>query len=152
MYCEFFDSPIGRITITADDKHIVRMTLDDCFEQPNPSPLTSTAHRQLKEYFEGNRKNFDLPLLMQGTDFQISVWNALKEIPYGQTRCYSDIAANISKPKASRAVGGAVHVNPFLIVIPCHRCIAKNGGIGGFAHGTDIKSALLKIEGIIIQQ
>jgi methylated-DNA-[protein]-cysteine S-methyltransferase len=104
------------------------------------------AHSQLLEYFRGKRKHFNIPLNIQGTNFQKQVWKALQSIPYGQTQSYQDIAKTINNPKAVRAVGNANNKNPIPIIIPCHRVIAKNGTIGGFAVEISVKETLLKLE------
>lgn len=108
------------------------------------------AAAQLTEYFAGKRKVFDLPLDPQGTEFQKRVWQALREIPYGTTCSYGEIAAKVGNPKASRAVGGANNKNPIAIVIPCHRVIGANGSLVGYASGLQTKEALLKLEGILL--
>lgn len=98
------------------------------------------------EYFNGQRKSFDLPLNPKGTEFQKKVWNALLNIPYGSTCSYKDIAVNIGNEKACRAVGGANNKNPIFIIIPCHRVIGKNGSLVGYGGGLDIKLKLLELE------
>lgn len=103
---------------------------------------------QIEDYFQGKRKTFDVPLDLRGTDFQIDVWRALLRIPYGTTKSYSDIAEVINRPRAVRAVGGAIGANPVSIVVPCHRVIGKDGALTGFGGGLKIKEELLKIEGI----
>ena len=102
---------------------------------------------ELTEYFSGTRTTFRLPIAFTtGTPFQNSVWNALRDIPYGETRSYEDIAAAIGNPKAVRAIGQANKKNPLLLLVPCHRVINKNGSIGGFACGVEIKEQLLQLE------
>lgn len=108
--------------------------------------LLEEAERQLQEYFAGRLQHFDLPLHPQGTEFQKKVWKALMSIPYGETRSYGEIAKQIGKEKAVRAVGGANHVNPISIVIPCHRVIGKNGSLTGYGGGLKIKETLLILE------
>jgi len=103
---------------------------------------------ELHAYFDGRLREFSIPLKAEGTDFQMSVWEALQEIPYGETLSYKEVAEQIGKPKAARAIGGAVGKNPIPIIIPCHRVLAAGGKLGGFAGGTDIKKWLLAIEGI----
>jgi methylated-DNA-[protein]-cysteine S-methyltransferase len=103
---------------------------------------------EIEDYFEGKRHTFDTPLDLKGTDFQISVWQALLRIPYGTTKSYSEIAQEIHRPKAVRAVGGAIGANPVSIVVPCHRVIGKDKTLTGFGGGLEIKQELLKIEGI----
>ncbi|OAB38220.1 cysteine methyltransferase [Paenibacillus macquariensis subsp. defensor] len=101
---------------------------------------------ELIEYFEGNRQSFTVPFDFHGTPFQLAVWNALCEIPYGQTKSYSDIANTILKPAAVRAVGTAIGANPVLVTIPCHRVIGKNGSLTGYRGGLDMKTKLLELE------
>ncbi|MBU3160256.1 methylated-DNA--[protein]-cysteine S-methyltransferase [Clostridium frigoris] len=112
----------------------------------NETVLLKGANRQLQEYFSGKRKVFDLPLAPSGTEFQQKVWHALREIPYGKTNSYKDIAKNIGNIKAARAVGMANNKNPILIFIPCHRVIGSNGKLVGYAGGLDVKEKLLNIE------
>jgi methylated-DNA-[protein]-cysteine S-methyltransferase len=101
---------------------------------------------EIKEYLAGKRKNFTIPMKYRGTAFQISVWRALCEIPYGQTKTYSDIADLIHKPTAVRAVGTAIGANPILITVPCHRVIGKNGRLTGYRGGIEMKKRLLELE------
>ncbi|MCI1290517.1 MAG: methylated-DNA--[protein]-cysteine S-methyltransferase [Lactobacillus sp.] len=115
-------------------------------EQAKPSALTNQAAAELTEYFSGRRRKFDLPLKMNGTPFQIAVWQAALQVPYGQTASYKDLARNIGKPGASRAVGQALHKNPLLIVVPCHRIIGSTGKLTGYGCGFDLKQKLLQLE------
>lgn len=110
------------------------------------SPLLDKAVRQLEAYLAGSLRVFDLPLTLEGTSFQKSVWQALCTIPYGETRSYGDIAAQIGNPKASRAVGGANNKNSIAVVIPCHRVIGATGNLVGYAGGLNIKQYLLDLE------
>lgn len=110
------------------------------------TPLLRDAVLQLTEYFAGQRKKFDLPLSLRGTPFQCSDWEALCTIPYGQTRSYRQIAEQIGCPKGFRAVGMANHENPIMIIVPCHRVIAADGSLGGYACGLDAKRFLLELE------
>ena len=109
--------------------------------------LIKETYKQLGEYFDKKRKTFDLPLTLNGTDFQIKAWKALQKIPYGKTRTYGEMAAMIGNPKACRAVGNANNRNPIHIVIPCHRVIGSNGSLTGYAAGLDVKQKLLELEG-----
>jgi methylated-DNA-[protein]-cysteine S-methyltransferase len=102
---------------------------------------------ELIEYFQGKRKSFTVPFDYHGTPFQLAVWNALCEIPYGETKSYSDIATHIQKPAAVRAVGAAIGANPVLISVPCHRVIGKSGKLTGYRGGLEMKTQLLKLEG-----
>lgn len=107
--------------------------------------------KQLLEYWRGERRKFDLPKVLRGTEFQRDVWNALLNIGYGETCSYAHIANIIGRPKAIRAVGGAAGQNPLLIVIPCHRVIGKSGSLTGFSSGLDLKKYLLQLEGHAIR-
>lgn len=106
--------------------------------------------QEILEYLTGKRREFVLPMDVRGSEFQLSVWNALKEIPYGFTKSYSDIAASIQKPSAVRAVGAAIGANPILITVPCHRVIGKNGSLTGYRGGLNMKTKLLELEGFSI--
>jgi methylated-DNA-[protein]-cysteine S-methyltransferase len=110
------------------------------------SPILRETATQLTEYFGGKRRAFDLPLAPRGTDFMLSVWKTLRDIPFGETRSYKEIAARVGKPKASRAVGMANNRNPIAILIPCHRVIGANGGLVGYAGGLSVKRFLLDLE------
>ena len=104
--------------------------------------------RQLDEYFAGTRRRFDFPHRLHGTPFQEKVWAALRDIPYGETRSYKDIAEAIGHPKAFRAVGMANHANPICIAVPCHRVVGSNGSLTGYAGGVEKKRFLLELEGV----
>ena len=108
--------------------------------------LLNQAEQQLNEYFRGDRKSFDVPLEMQGTSFQKSVWKALVQIPFGKTISYAELAQRIGRPKAFRAVGNANGKNPICIMVPCHRVIAADSTLGGYSYGLKIKTALLNLE------
>ncbi len=110
------------------------------------APVILETARQLGEYFQGTRTAFDLPLDLRGTPFQLKVWQALRQIPYGETRSYGEVARAVNAPKASRAVGGANGCNPVGIIVPCHRVIASSGGLGGFSCGLEYKKKLLTLE------
>lgn len=143
-----YDTPIGKILIEDDGFSITRLTLAEENEKSsdNESELARKAYVQLCEYFDKQRKAFDLPLNPKGTAFQKSVWSALCQIPYGQTCSYEHIAKQIGSPKACRAVGSANNKNPILIVIPCHRVIGKNGSLTGYGAGLPVKQFLLELE------
>lgn len=143
----FCESPLGKIWITEKDGKISRIAYheeDEC--EISGTPLIKETIRQLGEYFCGERKTFDVPILIEGTEFQKKVWQALMTIPYGKTVCYGDIAKQIGQPKASRAVGGANNKNKIPIIIPCHRVIGANGKLVGYADGLDKKELLLNLE------
>ena len=110
------------------------------------TPLMAVVCRQLDEYFAGARKEFDIPLLLHGSPFQLKVWKALQAIPYGEVVTYKDIANSIGNPKAVRAVGMANHCNPIAVIVPCHRVVGVGGKLVGYAGGVDIKRYLLNLE------
>ncbi|MDO4816408.1 MAG: methylated-DNA--[protein]-cysteine S-methyltransferase [Bacillota bacterium] len=139
------DTPLGKMFLEGDDRYITALRFGE-LEEDCPSPILCMAEKQLGEYFAGSRKEFELPLNPRGTEFQKSVWNALLEIPYGETASYGEIAAKIGNPKASRAVGMANNRNPIAIIIPCHRVIGAGGKLTGYAGGLDKKEFLLKLE------
>jgi len=147
----YYDSPVGRMELEASQGKLCKATLLDgtvAEQASDPASLevVKAARAQLAEYFAHKRKVFDLPLLLQGTPFQKQVWQALQQIPYGETRTYGEIAAAILKPKAARAVGMANHNNHIIIIVPCHRVIGSNGSLTGYAGGVDVKDYLLKLE------
>ena len=156
-YVYFYDTKIkelGTLGIGADDNRITNLFFE--FETENvkknkdytikETPLIKKAATQLFEYLNGKRKNFDLPLLKDGTDFQVSVWNELIKIPYGETRSYKYIAIAINNEKAVRAVGMANNRNKISIFIPCHRVIGMNKKLVGYGGGLQIKEFLLNLE------
>jgi methylated-DNA-[protein]-cysteine S-methyltransferase len=142
------DSPLGSLTLASSDKGLAAVRFGDA--APHGCTLDSDANaepiRQINEYFLGQRTCFDLSIDPVGTSFQLAVWRELLAIPYGETRSYGDIAKQLNKPGASRAVGMANHHNPVAIVIPCHRVIGQNGSLTGYAGGVDLKQKLLSIE------
>lgn len=147
----FRDTPIGRVAIAEEDGKLVEFHFAHATKElrdinVRETQLHEKAFRQLSEYLIGSRKEFDLPLAPKGTAFQIKVWQALTEIPYGETRTYGQIAALTGNPKAARAVGMANNRNPIAVFIPCHRVIGANGGLVGFGGGLDIKAYLLELE------
>lgn len=154
-----YDSPLGRVILAASGDHLVGLWFDNQRHLPDFSnwpqapthPLMEATKAQLSDYFAGHRTCFDLPLnLNTGTDFQQSVWRALLSIPPGATSSYSAISAMIGNPKAVRAVGGAIGLNPLSIIVPCHRVLGSDGTLTGYAGGLDRKTALLQLEGAII--
>lgn len=140
------DSPIGTLGLCARDGRLVRIVFGGTDETEETDEVLITAKIQLDEYFSGERREFDIPLEPEGTQFQKKVWDALIGIPYGVTRSYSEIADGVGSPKAARAVGMANHVNPIPIIIPCHRVVGKSGRLVGYAGGLDMKTALLELE------
>ena len=144
----FYDTSVGKICIGEENGAITRVTWSktpsDALE--GETPLILQCKKQLEEYFAGERKAFHLPLALKGTAFQQKVWNALTEIPYGETRTYGEIAAAVGNPKGARAVGMANNKNPIGIIIPCHRVVGANGKLVGYAGGMEKKAFLLELE------
>lgn len=141
------NTKIGKIGITEKDGFISELNFfEEGASDRGSSPLLDEAFRQVDEYLAGRRRDFDLPLKPEGTEFQKKVWNALLRIEYGKTASYKDVAEMAGSPKGFRAVGGANRVNPIPLIIPCHRCIAADGSLGGFSSGLDLKRTLLAIE------
>ncbi|MBX3563369.1 MAG: methylated-DNA--[protein]-cysteine S-methyltransferase [Sphingomonas sp.] len=148
-------SPVGELRLVASDKGLVailwendrpgRVILGPLAEDRDHAILTD-AERQIAAYFAGTLTRFDVPLDFRGTDFQKSVWAALLTIPFGETRSYGEIAQQIGRPSASRAVGAANGRNPISIIAPCHRVIGSNGALTGFAGGLATKELLLRLE------
>jgi len=154
MNYQFLDTPIGTLRLVSDGRHLTQVEFpnhhgDVGKDQQRSDPVLKACARQLREYFAGKRRVFDLPLAAEGTDFQKSVWAALSEIPYGEMRSYGDIARVIGNPKAVRAVGGANGKNPLSIIVPCHRVIGSDGSLTGFGGGLSIKKKLLGLEGAL---
>jgi methylated-DNA-[protein]-cysteine S-methyltransferase len=154
MY-KVIDSPVGKLKLVASADGLAailwdrddprRVPLGTCVESPHHPLLVETEH-QLREYFAGKRRTFALDLHFRGTAFQKRVWQALLAIPYGETRSYGQIAAEIGRASAARAVGAANGRNPISIIAPCHRVVGSNGKLTGFAGGLDIKERLLALE------
>lgn len=139
--------PFGQLKIGYRDGAVTHLTRTD---EPGctagRTALTDLVFQQITEYLNGQRRAFSFPYILEGTDFQRRVWQALCAIPYGETRTYGEIAANLGSPRAARAVGMANHCNPILIAVPCHRVIGANGSLVGYGCGLDMKAALLNLE------
>jgi methylated-DNA-[protein]-cysteine S-methyltransferase len=148
MVYSVMETPVGPLTLASNEDSLTSLKFGT--EIPPDGLVDNSANQrfidQLSEYFDGNRTAFDFPLEVDGTPFQMAVWRALLRIPYGQTRSYGDIAKEIGKPGAARAVGMANHENPIAVVIPCHRVVGQNGSLTGYAGGLDLKKKLLSIE------
>ena len=142
----FYPSPVGIIQIGYENGSVVSISRAKSCCMHTPSPVSDLANTQLQEYFLGKRRSFDFPMELSGTPFQLSVWEQLRLIPYGETRTYGNIATAIGKPGAARAVGQAANRNPLWIVVPCHRVIGSNRSLTGYAGGLDMKRALLELE------
>ena len=154
MNYQYLNSPVGRLRLVSDGASLIAIEFEN---QQNSigegaarvDAVLTACRDQLKEYFAGTRRRFDIPLAPSGTAFQKSVWQALSGIPYGQLRSYRDIAEILNKSRAVRAVGAANGRNRLPILVPCHRVIGSDGSLTGFAGGLDAKRALLKLEGAI---
>lgn len=160
------ETPVGPLTVAANDEAVTRISFGNKtpFGKSGPAnpgsgttapeictlqtatPLLRQAAQELEEYFAGTRQTFSVPVSPAGTPFQLRVWEALRAIPYGQTRTYGQIAAATGNPLASRAVGMANNRNPIAIVVPCHRVIGADGHLTGYAGGLDKKTFLLRLE------
>ncbi len=155
---KLMDSPVGPLRLLASDKGLAGVWFERGRQgrarprgdvENTRHPVLLEAERQLHEYFAGRRQSFDLKLDLTGTPFQRSVWKALLTIPFGQTRSYGQIAKQVGRPSASRAVGAANGQNPVAIVAPCHRVIGSTGALTGFGGGLDVKEQLLRLEGAL---
>lgn len=138
-------------TLTADENSLLELRLHKNFNNESlkkQNIILKNTVTQLDEYFQGKRKSFELPIKLNGTEFQQKVWQNLQKIPYGKTISYKQLADMCGNPKASRAVGMANNKNPIAIIVPCHRVIGTNGKLTGYAGGLDLKSELLKLEKI----
>jgi methylated-DNA-[protein]-cysteine S-methyltransferase len=152
------ESPIGRLELTSDGEAITSLSIERDGHLPleehpeRTAPVLDEAARQLAEYFEGTRKDFDLPLRLDGTEFQRSVWDALGRLEFGQFTSYGELGAEIGRPGSGRAIGGAVGANPIPIIVGCHRVLSSNGRITGYSGGEGIptKLWLLTHEGIML--
>lgn len=150
-YLGIYQSPIGLIEIKVTAGAITSLVfVEETREEERPGPIVEEAIRQLSAYFDGTRRDFDLPISPQGTDFQRLVWQHLLDIPYGQIISYQDLAKAIGKPEAIRAVGAANGQNPISIVVPCHRVLGSDGSLTGYGGGLWRKEWLLKHEGALL--
>jgi len=155
LFYKEIESPVGKLKLVASSNALVavlwererpnRVKLDTMTLAPQ-QPILLETERQLAEYFAGGRIQFDLPLQPDGSEFQKKVWQALREIPFGQTRSYLDLAKALGSSKAARAVGAANGKNPLSIIVPCHRVVGADGSLTGFAGGDETKAALLALE------
>jgi len=159
LFYKEMNSPVSRLKLIANARALVGVLWER--ERPDrvklampvlapEHPLLCEAERQLNEYFAGRRTDFDLPLEANGSEFQKRVWQALRKIPFGQTRTYRELAETIGAATASRAVGLANGKNPLSIVVPCHRVIGSDGGLTGFAGGLQAKEMLLALEADVV--
>ncbi|HCB50766.1 MAG: cysteine methyltransferase [Anaerolineae bacterium SG8_19] len=150
-YLGIYQSPIGLIEIKVTAGAIISLEfVEEVREEERLDPIVEEAIRQLSAYFDGTRRDFDLPISPQGTDFQRLVWQHLLDIPFGQIISYQDLAKAIGKPEAIRAVGAANGQNPISIVVPCHRVLGSDGSLTGYGGGLWRKEWLLKHEGALL--
>lgn len=154
MNYQFLDTAVGTLRLVSDGSELTRVEFENQHQLEPEDVLASDtvlerAANQLQEYFSGQRSQFDLPLKADGTEFQQSVWSALGRIPFGELRSYRDIAHDIGRLKAVRAVGAANGANPLPIIVPCHRVIGSDGSLTGFSGGLETKKKLLKLEGAL---
>ncbi|MFD5779422.1 methylated-DNA--[protein]-cysteine S-methyltransferase [Streptomyces sp. NPDC126933] len=151
------DSPYGPLTLVATEGVLSGLYMveqrhrppAETFGEPDPRPFGETT-RQLAAYFDGELTDFELPMRLDGTPFQLRVWEELRKIPYGETRSYGELAVTLGKPGASRAVGLANGKNPIGIIVPCHRVIGSTGSLTGYGGGLDRKQRLLRFEGATV--
>lgn len=153
MYYCYLETPVGRLLLAGDERalKLVGFPKEAMRHEPEPDWIYNekpflAARRQLTEYFAGERREFDLPIEISGTEFQVRVLEELQRIPYGETTSYRAIAERVGSPNATRAVGSANARNPIPIIIPCHRVIGSSGALTGFGGGLDTKEALLRLE------
>lgn len=145
-------SPFGNIRLESREGCLSRLQFTD--EQTDGEifdQVLLSAKEQLEEYFAGERKNFDMPIGLGGTDFQRKVWMEVAKIPFGQTTTYMKLSQKLGNPAAIRAVGAAIGANPILVILPCHRILGSDGSLTGYAGGLDRKKALLELEGHAFQ-
>lgn len=143
----YYTAPVGILEIRTNGKSVIGLKKATTVGVADPDDdLVRAVRRELDSYFAGQLRTFSVPVALSGTAFQEQVWQALKKIPRGVTISYRDIAVQIGRPKACRAVGQAVHCNPVCIIVPCHRVIGSNGALVGYAEGLDMKQALLAVE------
>ena len=143
-------TPIGILILKERDGAICAIDLaresDECPTDSAATPVLEQAAQEIAEYFADNRTEFTFPMRAQGTPFQTAVWDALLHIPFGETKTYGQIAAEVDNPKGSRAVGMACNKNPIMIAVPCHRVVGAGGALTGYAGGLSVKEKLLKLE------
>jgi methylated-DNA-[protein]-cysteine S-methyltransferase len=156
---DLIPSPIGELLIAATERGLARIYFDPAGQEDELARLYGVrvlrspiddVRRELDEYFEGTRREFDLPLDLRAAAFHVEVLRELARVPYGSTTTYGTLAAQVGRPAAARAVGTVMHRNPIPIVLPCHRVVGANGSLTGYAGGLDVKLKLLQLEGAIL--
>lgn len=155
LFYQTMKTPVGELSLVADSKSVRCIVFRSSWKYYKnrfvdlvkiENTVLLKTKKQLKEYFQGTRRHFSIPYLLEGTKFQIKVWKSLEKIPFGETKSYKDQAKNIKSPKAVRAVGRTNGLNPLCIILPCHRVIGSDGSLTGYAGGLKIKQLLLKHE------
>lgn len=143
----------GNVLLEIQDEKLTRLQFtQDALSEKSLQGIAKEVKNQLDDYFSGKRNSFDLPLELKGTDFQKSVWEAVNQIPFGQTTTYMKLSQKLGNVAAIRAVGAAIGANPVLVIVPCHRIIGTNGQLTGYAGGLERKQALLELEGFPVQK
>lgn len=148
IFGKYVETEVGRLLLTADEDCIVGLKSGQIFSEieEGTSPLLERAAAEITEYFSGERREFTVPVKTGGTPFQEKVWKALRQIPFGETRSYGQIAEAVGSPRGARAVGMACNRNPILLLIPCHRVVGSTGKLVGFGGGLPMKERLLALE------
>lgn len=154
-YTTLKDTPVGDLFLAANSTSLIGLYFSSCDHVPiakkdwelNPrQPILQQAEEELRDYFNGTRTSFSIPLRYGGTDFQHAIWRQIASIPFGETITYTDLAQRAGASNSLRAAGTATGKNPIAIIIPCHRVVGKNGALGGFAGGLERKRRLLRVE------
>jgi methylated-DNA-[protein]-cysteine S-methyltransferase len=144
---------LGNVLLEIHDEKLTRLQFtQDALSEESIQGIAKEVKNQLDDYFSGKRNSFDMPLELKGTDFQKSVWEAVNQIPFGQTTTYMKLSQKLGNVAAIRAVGAAIGANPILVIVPCHRIIGTNGQLTGYAGGLERKQALLELEGFPVQK
>ena len=153
--CNLIKTPLGDLLLVANETKLIGLYFDACDHVPaarkiwvanSNHPILQETEKQLREFFDGKRSDFSLPLHLVGTDFQERVWREIARIPFGETITYTELADRAGAPRAIRAAGTNTGLNPISIIIPCHRVVGKDGGMGGYAGGLERKRHLLELE------
>jgi len=149
MFIKFINTPLGKMVAKADDNAVFALDFEEMFSEDlaeKPNNILLQLETEVLEYFEGKRETFSIPILLQGTDFQIKTWQVLQKIPFGKTISYAEQATLVGNKKAVRAVAGANSKNGIVLLVPCHRVIGSNGALTGFSSGIWRKEKLIELE------
>jgi methylated-DNA-[protein]-cysteine S-methyltransferase len=150
IYQSYLETSIGFIRILSNGQHLYNVNFQETNGPENPDQITEWTKTQLNEYFHGTRTSFNIPLFLDGSEFESRVWSALQEIPFGTTTSYKSLAQQIARPKSMQAVGSANGKNPIAVIVPCHRVIGHDGDLKGYAGGIERKKWLLKHENSLL--